>query len=262
MKFTTIIAGLCLIALPCAAATPPKSPPSRLGSGYLKDAALAADFSPPPPAPGSAAQARDDEAAKAALLLRDSPRWALATADAELFGPTATAAFSCTAGVAIGPATTPRLDKLLRRTIADFGRSTSKIKQGYTRPRPFMINGQPTCTPDMEAMLRKDGSYPSGHSAIGYGWGLILSQLRPDLASTLVARGRAFGDSRRICNAHWLSDTEEGRLAASATLARLNAEPAFQKDMKAARTELARAKAPPARCDAETAALTQGGTQP
>ncbi|WP_051520130.1 acid phosphatase [Sphingobium sp. Ant17] len=233
MKFATIIACLCLVALPCAAATPPASPPSRLGSGYLKDAALAADFSPPPPAPGSAAQARDDEAAKAALLLRDSPHWALAAADAELFGPTATAAFSCTVGVAIDPATTPRLDKPLRRTIADFGRSTSKIKQRYTRPRPFMVNGLATCTPDMETVLRKDGSYPSGYNAIGYGWGLILSQLRPDLASTLVARGRAFGDGRRICNAHWLSDTEEGRLAASATLARLNAEPAFQKDMKA-----------------------------
>ncbi|WP_188062090.1 acid phosphatase [Sphingobium sp. KCTC 72723] len=251
---------LALSSTAIAAETP--MAPSRLGAGYLKDAVLPPDFAPPPPAPGSPAQARDEEASRAALALQGGSRWTLATADADLFGPRATATFSCALGIAIGPDTTPRLDRLLRRTISDFGRSTGAVKQRYARPRPFMVNGELTCTPDMEAALRKDGSYPSGHSAIGYGWGLMLAQLRPDLAPVLVARGRAFGDSRRICNAHWLSDTEEGRLAAAATLARLNADPQFQKDLKAARREATRATAKPADCAAEAAALTQGVSRP
>lgn len=264
MKLHLVSICLMTIALPCMAAEPPATAPgmSRLGTGYLKSGPLPDSFAPPPPAPGSAAQARDDEAAKAALTLRGGPRWTLATADADLLSPKATATFSCTLGIAIGPDTTPRLDRLLRRTIADFGMSTSAIKHRYARARPFMVNGQPTCTPDWEPMLRKDGSYPSGHSAIGYGWGLVLAELRPDIAPALVARGRAFGDSRRICNVHWLSDTEEGRLAATVVFARLNADRTFQKDMKAARKDIVRAKARPTGCDSEAAALTQGVTQP
>ncbi|MBB5686721.1 acid phosphatase [Sphingobium boeckii] len=259
MRF--VFALCCLFSAAChtaaaAAPAPPMAAP-RLGEGYLKGAAMTDSIalSPPPPAAGSAAEARDIEASKAGLALSGSPRWALATADADLFGPQATATLSCAAGVAIGPKTTPRLDRLLRKTIADLGMSTSAIKRAYQRPRPFMVNGQPTCTPDWEPVLRKDGSYPSGHSAIGYGWSLIVAELRPERAAKIVARGRAFGDSRRICNAHWLSDVEEGRIAAAATFARLNADPVFQKDIKAARAELKKAKASPEGCDSEAQTL-------
>lgn len=252
-----VVAALCVFAAASASAEQPRPAMSSLGKGYLESSAAQDSLmlSPPPPAPGSAAEARDREAEKAALALRDTPRWALATADADFISPKATGALSCAAGVDIGPQTTPRLDKLLRRTIADLGLSTSVIKRNYQRPRPFMINGQPTCTPDWEPLLRRDGSYPSGHSAIGYGWGLILAELIPARTNHLVARGRAFGDSRRICNVHWLSDTEEGRIAAAATVARLNADPAFLKDIKAVRAELKKAKAPARDCDAEAAAL-------
>lgn len=258
MKYL-IAACLLGMTVPGIAADKPvaNAPAPRLGQGYLKNAAPPESIvlSPAPPAAGSVAQARDDEASKAGLALKDGPRWTLATQDADLFGPRATATMSCALGIDIGAQTTPRLDRLLRRVMADLGMSTSVIKRAYNRPRPFMVNGQPTCTPDWEPMLRKDGSYPSGHSAVGYGWSLILAELRPEYASRIVARGRAFGDSRRICNAHWLSDVEEGRIAATTIFARLNAEPAFQKDMKAVRAELKRAKAAPHNCESEAAAL-------
>ena len=138
-----------------------------------------------------------------------------------------------------------------------FGLSTYPTKMKYQRPRPFMENGKPTCTPDQEDVLRKDGSYPSGHSAIGFGTGLILAEVVPDRAAQLVARGRAFGDSRRICNVHWLSDVEEGRVVASAVMARLNAEPAFAADLAAARAEVAAARGslPVPDCARENATL-------
>lgn len=247
--------GLLLCAPPVAAADQPPVP--RLGEGYLKPVVMVDSplLSPAPPAKGSAAEARDVEAANAAIALRGSARWSLAIADADLFSDRATHALSCAAGVEIGPKTTPRLNRLLRRSAADLGMSTSAIKKLYQRPRPFMVNGQPSCTPDWEVMLRKDGSYPSGHSAIGYGWGLILAELRPGRAARIVARGRAFGDSRRICNVHWLSDIEEGRIAAAATVARLNSDKAFLKDMKTARAELRRVQDPPQGCEAEQQAL-------
>lgn len=257
MRLVSAIVMAVLVAVAAPAEQPAQQAASRLGSGYLGGTAMpdSTALSPAPPASGSAAEMRDVEQSKAALALRGSARWELATRDADLFSPAATAAFSCAAGVDIGSQVTPRLDRLLRKTMADLGMSTSAIKRQYQRARPFMVNGQPTCTPDWEPKLRQDGSYPSGHSAIGYGWGLILAELLPQRASALVARGRAFGDSRRICNVHWLSDVEEGRIAAAATVARLHADRAFQKDLKAARAELARVKAQPRDCDREKQAL-------
>jgi len=251
------------VATTAFAADPPPRP-SSLGAGYLKSDAVPDSVAmlPPPPATGSAAIARDEEASRAAVALRGSARWAQATADAELLSPKATTAMSCAAGFAIGEVETPAIQKLLRRATADLGLSGAVAKRKYLRPRPFMMNGQPTCTPDWEPLLRKDGSYPSGHSAIGYGWGLLLAELVPDRATQLVARGRAYGDSRRICNVHWLSDVEEGRVTAAAMVARLHADRAFQKDLKAARSEAKRlaaktssATAPTPDCAREAAAL-------
>jgi acid phosphatase (class A) len=227
----------------------------RSGGGYLKEPlADSLVLSPPPPAPGSPAETRDLEGARDALARRGTARWRLAAQDADLVGA-GPAAFSCTAGVAIGPHATPKLNRLLRKALVDLGQSTSAIKAEYSRPRPFMVNGQPTCTPEAETALRRNGSYPSGHSAAGFGWALILAELKPERAGAIVARGRAFGDSRRICNVHWLSDVEEGRIAAAATVARLHADPAFRADLDAARAELAAVRTKPVGCEAEGAAL-------
>jgi acid phosphatase (class A) len=240
---------------------PPAAPPAkavwRLGTGYLDPAKLPDSIAliPPPPASGSAAQARDDTAAQAAIALRGSARWDQAILDAELFKPEATGALSCAAGIVIGPTETPALDHLLRRAFADLGRATGAAKAKYMRQRPFMVNHQPDCTPDSEPGLRRDGSYPSGHSATGYGWGLILAELIPARATQLVARGRAFGDSRRICNVHWLSDTEEGRVVASAVVAQQHSAPDFAGDLAAAKREVATAGPPKRDCAKEAAAL-------
>jgi acid phosphatase (class A) len=213
----------------------------RLGAGYLPTGAApdSLAFLPLPPASRSPAMARDEAASRAGLGMRGSPRWDQAAIDAVLFatGDT-TNVFSCAAGITINAQNTPKLNALLRKAGPDLGMAVYPAKRKYMRARPFMVNHQPTCTPRDEAVLRTDGSYPSGHAAIGWGWGLLLAELIPDRSSRLVARGRAFADSRRICNVHWLSDTEEGGVVASAVVARLHAEPAFLADMAAARQEI------------------------
>jgi acid phosphatase (class A) len=230
--------------------------PGYLPADALPDSLL---LNPPPPAPGSAAESRDIAAASAAIALRGTPRWDLATQDALLAPETASDTFSCAAGFAISAENTPRLNALLMRSASNLGRSTSATKNKYQRPRPFTVNGQPMCTPDQDAILRLDGSYPSGHSALGFGWGLILAEAIPERAAELVARGRAFGDSRRVCNVHWLSDVEEGRIVAAAVVARLNAVPEFEADLAAARAEVAALKErdPGRDCAAEAAALAE-----
>lgn len=254
-----IALGLAGVGIAMAQAPAPRPAPMaafKFEKGYLAPADLPDSLVllPPPPAPGSAAEVRDVEASKAALALHGGPRWVQATIDADL-GVGSTATMSCAAGHAISPGTTPLTDHLLRRAFSDLAVSTRAAKAKYQRARPFTVNNAPMCTPELDAGLRKDGSYPSGHSAIGYGWGLILAELLPDRATRVVARGRAFGDSRRVCNVHWLSDVEEGRVAASAVVARLHADPAFQADMAAAAKELAADKSAPSGCDREAAAL-------
>jgi acid phosphatase (class A) len=63
---------------------------------------------------------------------------------------------------------------LLRRTMGDASLATSKAKNQYKRVRPFVALNAHTCTPQDEAFLAKNGSYPSGHSSIGWAWALVL----------------------------------------------------------------------------------------
>ena len=78
------------------------------------------------------------------------------------------------------------LEALLRRSLIDAGFATYKAKDHYNRQRPFAQLGETTCAPKEEAQLSKDGSYPSGHAALGWAWGLILTGVAPDKADALT----------------------------------------------------------------------------
>ncbi|MBV1691541.1 phosphatase PAP2 family protein [Novosphingobium sp. G106] len=211
-------------------------------AGYLPRDALPNSLAllPPPPPAGSAAFARDEEVSRQTAHEPGDPRWNLAASDADLRFPHALSAFACALGVVPDPQKTPALYRLLARMAVDVGLSTYKVKDRYRRMRPFVAHGNRTCLPRDEAMLRRDGSYPSGHSALGWGWALVLAELEPEKADAILQRGRDFGQSRLVCNAHWASDVDAGRLVAAATVARLHADEAFAADLAAARQELAR----------------------
>ena len=217
-------------------------------------------FVPPPPSAGSPRQVFDDATGWEMLKLRGSPRWNLARSDADLSFPFVAGVFSCALGIPVSEPATPALVLLLRRSMTDIGLSTYSAKNGYQRKRPFMQTGTPICTPEDAAELREDGSYPSGHTAIGWGWALILAELMPERAEEILARGIAFGESRNVCNVHWASDVEAGRLVGAAAVTQLQDVPAFQADLRAARAEIERVRAqgltPQRACAAEEAALT------
>ena len=231
-----------------------------LMQGYLHEEPPlnSAAFLPPPPTSGSAQQAADDAASEALRGLEGSARWAQAAVDAELHFPAAAQIFSCSLGVSVTEAQTPSLYRLLQRSLTDFGLASYPAKRAHQRQRPFLINGGEICTPDDREMLETDGSYPSGHSAIGWGWALTLSQLAPDRAEALLTRGRAYVQSRMVCNVHWLSDTQAGMAVGAAAFARLQNNALFQATMAAARQELSQAnieRPDTARCDAEAMVL-------
>jgi acid phosphatase (class A) len=184
----------------------------------------------------------------------------LAASDADLDFPHAATTFSCAAGVAISKEATPHLYGLLGKMMVDVGLSTYRAKDHYKRVRPFVVHKEQTCTPAEDKFLASDGSYPSGHSSIGWGWALVLTELVPTRSDAILKRGREFGESRIVCNAHWLSDVENGRTMAAATVARLHADPAFIAELAAVKAEIARQQAySPESCATEAATLAIGG---
>jgi len=229
--------------------------------GYLlpKDLPNSITLIPPFPSKDSAANAVDEEVSRKSLVLRGTSRWMLAAEDADLTFPRAARVFSCALNAPITEEDTPHLYRLLRRSLSDASLSTYPAKNYYNRPRPFLINREATCTPDSESHLAKSGSYPSGHTAVGWAWALILSEIVPEQSEALLARGRAFGQSRVICNVHWHSDVMEGLVMGAAVVGRLHADPAFRADLEAAKAEVAAIRKkglkPLRDCKAEEAAL-------
>ena len=258
------LAGLLWSGLVLAddAATKVTDPHFKLAPGYLDSADLPLRLAllGAPPKPGSAALARDEEARRAALALRGTAREKLAAADAELSFPGPAKAFSCAMGTPITEKSTPHLYTLMQRTLTDAGGSTYAGKNAYNRTRPFVAHNEGTCRKDMEPLLRTDGSWPSGHSAAGWAWGLLLAEIQPARATELMTRGLSFGQSRVICDAHWQSDVDAGRIMGAATVASLHSNPAFLADLAAAKKEVEAAQKaglkPTEDCATESVALS------
>lgn len=198
----------------------------------------------PAPLAGSPTASLDEAARLDAARLRDTPRWKVAARDASYQFPGAADAFACTIGVAINPTSTPHLNMLLRRTLADAGLATYKAKNQYNRIRPYVAaNDNDTCYVGHQETLRKDGSYPSGHAAFGWAWALILAEALPEEANAIIKRGYEFGQSRVICGYHWQSDVNAGRLVGAAVVAQLHANPDFVAQLAEAKREIAAARA-------------------
>ena len=159
--------------------------------GYLDPTGLPDSLAlvPQTPAAGSPRFARDEAAWESAANLRDTPRLSRAVSNADLHFPHASEIFSCAANLPISTERTPRLYELLGKSLVDVGLSTYRAKTHYHRVRPFAMHNGFTCTPGDEEM-----SYPSGHSAVGWGWALILKEFFPEHADAILQRGWAFAE--------------------------------------------------------------------
>lgn len=228
-------------------------------TGYFTPATQpdATAYLPPPPQPGTARQMLDDTAFTSTRMLRGSPRWMLATSDADLHEDALLRAFSCAAGFTINSADMPHLTALIHRMDVSETTDMRNSKSYWHRARPFVGNGQPICTENDRAHLATSGAYPSGHTMLGWSTALVLAELLPQQATRILQRGRVFGESRIICGVHWESDVQAGYLLGAAEVAAMHGSPDFRADMELARMELAAHQHDTARPRKQTCNLEQ-----
>ncbi len=252
------LAGALVLALAGAVASA-SSAPAYLPGGGAPDAVR---YLPPPPAKGSKAEAADIDAFKRTRRLEGTARWRLAQSDAKVSPTLLLQDFGCALGTMPEETREPALFSLWRKLARAIGPVIAGPKDHYGRKRPYLLAKGRICvedTPGMDA----SGSYPSGHTTLGWSTALVLAELAPDRATEILARGRAYGESRVVCGVHYPTDVAAGRTDASGVVAVLHADAAFRADMDKARAELAAARAAgasppdPARCKVEDEAAAK-----
>ncbi len=132
----------------------------------------------------------------------------------------------------------PRTDALFRKILADEGVIVGAGKEGFARPRPFVLE---THLAPVIAKPAPIGSYPSGHTTWAFTVALVLGDMIPERRAQLLERAAEYGHNRTVAGVHYPSDVEAGKLAGSVLAASLFGSPAFQADYAAAKTELRQA---------------------
>ncbi|WP_067709090.1 phosphatase PAP2 family protein [Erwinia sp. ErVv1] len=198
---------------------------------------------PPPPAMDSIDFLNDKAQYDVGKMLRNTPRGKQAWQDAHVSGDGVPEALSPAFGEPITKEKTPELFRLVMKMREDAGDlATRSAKEHYMRIRPFAFYNEPTCRADEESTLSKNGSYPSGHTTIGWATALVLAEVNPARQGEILKRGYEMGQSRVICGYHWQSDVTAARIVAAAIVARLHADPAFSQQLQKAKDEFKKAR--------------------
>ena len=230
-------------ATPAAATPAPPSASARLPGFLTVDAAPDAMATiPPAPKAGDPRNDLDWAIFKATRSLEGSERWALAQNDDNYRPAALLKDFSCAVGAELTAENAPTLVRILARTTADAGTAAQRAKEVYQRTRPYLHNPGNICIERSDS-LSKSFDYPSGHASLGWVSGLVIAQLAPDRATPVLARARAFGESRVVCGVHNMSAIEAGRTNGASVFAALQASSDFQAAMATAKTEIAAARA-------------------
>lgn len=175
---------------------------------------------------------------------RKTPRGDLACSDADVTPTGLAASFSEPFGIEISEENTPELWALIVPMIQDAGDLACRsAKQGYMRTRPYVFYETGTCNPAQEQELLTNGSFPSGHSSIGWCTALVLSEINPEQMTQLLQTGFRLGESRVICGYHWQSDVDAGRIAGSNAYMSLHNNEGFTKQLDKAKKEFKQKKA-------------------
>jgi acid phosphatase (class A) len=237
------LAGLAAAQVPTPAPSPHAAFMQRPGgraAGYLPEEEVPDFLRILPPVP--LAESQEDEADVALLRWwqrpENSPRWQLAKADADVSYRRFSAAF----GSDIDAVKAPLLVHLLDRVEADVSAPLGQAKDFYHRPRPYQrLAMEHVCgfasAPVPDPTSKPGNSYPSGHTSFGWTAALVLGEVTPDHAQTILARAREYGESRLVCAVHFPSDVQGGELLATAVFARVRVQPEYRRDLRCAQEE-------------------------
>jgi acid phosphatase (class A) len=250
-----VLLSLIVVAAPGVAAG------HKTPTGYLKPGDIdVVAVLPPAPVAGDPRYDSDRAMFLKTRKLIGSPRWAMATNDVQYGNEAMLHDFSCAAGVTLTVKNARKLTWLMDRAGRDTQKQTNIAKDTFKRLRPFQIDEGDICQSKED--LAKSFDYPSGHTTGGWTWAMVLADVLPERATAILARGRAYGESRIVCGAHNASAVEAGRLSATVTLEAVRNKAAYKKDVKAAQAEIralrkSRKAGKPLACEAEAALVSQ-----
>jgi len=189
---------------------------------------------PPPPAPGSDADKVDVQKELDAQNGRTPDEIAEAKRDQS---------YSVALFISIvGPNLTPQADPVTFHFFDELDSQVAKVvhesKDHWMRPRPYQAH------PDILHPLftAGDSSYPSGHAMNAFAFAVVLGQIWPAHADAFLARARAVAHSRVVAGVHYTSDIAEGEVVGKEVAKELLAKPEFQKELQAAKAEVAAQK--------------------
>jgi len=260
MRMKLVVAAVSALGLLGAAEAPTKAPAPTVPQPYLAPEDLDTyKVLPPAPIAGTSRYEEDRTLFLQTRKLQGTPRWDMAKGDDYSFG--LIKGMACALGAELTPQNAPKTYALLSRVGRDTSRNTNRPKDIYKRQRPYLIDEGPICVEKSEDLARSP-DYPSGHNTFGWAVGLLLAEVAPDRATPIMARARAFGESRLVCGVHNVNSVYMGWANGSMVVAALHGKEAFRKDLEAVRQEVAavRKTAPapdPAKCAAEAELVAQ-----
>ena len=199
---------------------------------------------PAPPEKGSPGFKYDVQRYKWGKAQRNNPERAdMARRDAIWSYEALLTELSVPFGIEISAERTPELWKLVTTSLATTDQMRVAPKAYYHRTRPFVYFKEKAFL-EHDAQFSGEGSYPSGHTMRSWTAALILSEVNPSAAEAIFSRAWECGISRVISGAHWQSDVDVTRLAASIGYARLQTSPEFRAQMALAQDEYRRLASP------------------
>ncbi len=251
-----IVRVVCAIALIVLGASPVFALSDR---PYLAPTQIdALGLIAPPPSADSELQKRDLAAVLAAQVARTPAVIKRAQADRDFTG------FATVLGDNFTPAKVPIAAEFIRKVTRETGAQVDRVKECWQRQRPFVVStavrppegavqttennpgatmsssaaqavAPPCRSPQASAYSY---AYPSGAANVGMTAAILLAAMVPEKRGELFLRAWEYGENRVLLGLHFPSDIEAGRILATATLAVMMQNPAFQTDLAAAKTEL------------------------
>jgi len=209
-------------------------------SNYLSTSEMpyAGDYLPAPPDTASAIFAGDYAMWVWGKSVRNTPRGQQASWESKFGIERMSTVFGEALGITINEDETPAIYKLMYRAGNTACNSVATLKTSCFRKRPFVqMNEAIWGEFDIEKELRPQSSYPSSHTALGWGTALVLAEMAPNLQDTILRRGYEYGISRVIVGAHWLSDVIAAMHCASSAIMCMHNNEEFLADLQAARQE-------------------------
>ena len=189
----------------------------------------AATLLAPPPLPDSAEQAADLAEVIAVHTACNSNQLAMAFSEKKF----SITNFAAVIGDSFDAGRFPKTTAFIGRVQQDADLAVDDAKHYWKRPRPYTVK------PELaNGKLETTFSYPSGHSTESTVVALVLADLFPDKADSIVAVSRDIGWHRVWIGRHYPTDIYAGRVFAQAVVRELKTNPAFVRDFEEVKEEI------------------------